>query len=259
MAFDYTEDPTPFSTHRPWPLPRGAWIMAQRWSNLLFAHWAVSSEALRALVPRPLAIDLFENRGWLTIAPFYLSHLRPRNVPSMPWLSEFPELNVRTYVTLDNKPGVFFFSLDAGSALAVEGARFFYHLPYFRADMSVTEERDGSIAYRSHRAHAGAAAAELRARYRPTGDPRPAPLGSLDNWLTERYCLYAVDRHARVHRAEIHHRPWPLQPAVATFERNTMAVAAGIPVDGPPARVSFSRMLDVVVWAPEVVGTIPTR
>ena len=254
MPFEYTEDPTPFSTHRPWPLPRGPWVMAQRWTNLLFAHWPVSSNALRALVPEALALDLFEKQAWITITPFYLSHLRPPGVPSVPWLSEFPELNVRTYVTLDDKPGVFFFSLDAGSALAVEGARVLFHLPYFRADMSVLSESDGTIAYHSRRTHDGAPAAELRARYRPMGGASESALGSVDNWLTERYCLYAVDRERRIHRAEIHHRAWSLRSAEAVFEVNTMAEAAGVPVHGVPSRLSFSRRLDVVVWPPKVVA-----
>jgi uncharacterized protein len=254
MPFEYTEDPTPFTTHRPWPLPRGPWIMAQRWTNLLFAHWSVSIDALRPLVPESLGLDLFDNRAWLTITPFYLSHLRPRGVPSMPWLSEFPELNVRTYVTLDDKPGVFFFSLDAGSALAVEGARWLFHLPYFRANMSVTPEDDGTIAYYSHRTHDGAPAAEFRARYRPTGTAALSALGSVDDWLTERYCLYAVDRERRIHRAQIHHRPWSLQTAEATFDENTMAEATGVPIHGVPSRLSFARCLDVVVWAPELMA-----
>ena len=256
MPFEYTEDPTSFSTHRPWPLPRGPWVMAQRWTNLLFAHWPVAGDVLRQLVPESLALDLFQGQAWLTITPFYLSHLRPRGVPSVPWLSEFPELNVRTYVTLDDKPGVFFFSLDAGSALAVEGARVLFHLPYFRAGMRVLSESDGTIAYQSRRTHDGAPAAELRARYRPTGEASESALGSLDNWLTERYCLYAVDRERRIHCAEIHHRPWSLRSAEATFDVNTMADAAGIPIQSAPARTTFSRMLDVVVWAPQVVRPV---
>jgi uncharacterized protein len=250
---DWTEDPTPHVAHRPWPLPRAPWIMAQRWSNLLFAHWPVPHDVLRPLVPAVLPLDLFQGGdAWVSITPFYLSRLRPRGLPAVRWISEFPELNVRTYVTLDGKPGVYFFSLDAGSALAVAGARAFYHLPYYEAAMTVHKARDGGIFYHSRRTQRGAAAADFNAHYRPTGVGAPAAAGSLDHWLVERYCLYAVERETRVYRAEIHHRPWTLQPAELRIELNTMATAAGIALEGPPHSVTFSARLDIVAWAPEV-------
>jgi uncharacterized protein YqjF (DUF2071 family) len=249
---DWTEDPTRHIAHRPWPLPRSPWIMGQRWSNLLFAHWPVSPDVLRPLVPPRLALDLFEGTGgWVSVTPFYLSRLRPWGFPAAPWISEFPELNVRTYVTLEDKPGVYFFSLDAGSQLAVYAARSLFHLAYYEAAMTLHEARDGTIFYHSRRTHAGAAAADFSARYRPTGSGAPAAPGTLDHWLVERYCLYAVEHETSVYRAEIHHRPWLLQPADARIELNTMGTAAGIPLEGPPSRVTFSSRLDVVVWAPE--------
>lgn len=227
--------------------------MAQRWNNLLFAHWPVKIEVLRPLVPKSLTIDLHAGTAWLSITPFYLSHLRPRGIPAFPVVSEFPELNVRTYVTLHGKGGVYFFSLDAGSTLAVEAARALFHLPYFRADMEVTSASDGAISYSSTRNHPGAPPANLIARYRPAGDVRRADEGSLDHWLTERYCLYAIDSAQNVHRCDIHHRPWPLQPAELEIERNTMAAAAGISLPQENPRLSFTRQLDVVIWAPKRV------
>src|SRR5919204_5477516 len=137
--YGWTRDPTSDTSHRPYPMPAGSWIMAQRWSHLLFAHWPVDIDALRAIVPPSLPLDTFDGAAWLSIVPFYLSHLRPRWLPALPWVSAFPELNVRTYVTLGGKPGIYFFSLDAGSPLAVAGARAIYRLPYFRASMTVHE------------------------------------------------------------------------------------------------------------------------
>ena len=224
--------------------------MAQRWSDLLFAHWPVDAGALRALVPDSLPLDLFENEAWISVAAFYLSHLRARWLPALPVVSEFPELNVRTYVTLGGKPGVFFFSLDAGSALAVAAARATYFLPYFRANMSIRAAADGTLQYRSRRTDSRGRPAELRARYRPTGPISRAKPGTLDHWLTERYCLYSADHAARVRRAEIHHHQWPLQPAHAELEVNTMASAAGIQLPPTGPRLSFASHLDVVVWAP---------
>jgi uncharacterized protein len=246
-------DPLAEVAHRPWPLPRRPWVMGQRWSDLLFIHRPAKVDAVRALVPPALTLDLHDGTAWVSVTPFYLSHLRPRGVPPLPFVSEFPELNVRTYVTYGGKAGVYFFSLDAGNALAVYGARMLYHLPYFRASMSVREARDGTIHYRSRRTHRPAPAAELSARYRPSGAVTHSKPGSLDHWLTERYCLYALDTARRVYRAEIHHHPWPLQPAEVEIDRETMAAAAGLQLPNEPSRVSFSRRLDVVVWTPERV------
>jgi uncharacterized protein YqjF (DUF2071 family) len=228
--------------------------MGQRWSNLLFIHRQAKVDAVRALVPASLALDVHEGTAWVSVTPFYLSHLRPRGIPPLPWVSEFPELNVRTYVTYGGKPGVYFFSLDAGNPWAVYGARLLYRLPYFRAAMSVAESGDGMIEYRSRRTHRGAVPAEFQARYRPTGASTHSKPGTLDHWLTERYCLYAHDTARRVYRADIHHRPWSLQPAEVALERDTMASAAGLTISSEPARVSFSRQIDVLVWSPERVA-----
>lgn len=227
--------------------------MAQRWSDLLFAHWPVPVDVLRPLVPASLPIDTFDGAAWISVASFYLSHLRPRWVPAFPWLSEFPELNVRTYISLGNKPGVYFFSLDAGSAVAVEAARALYHLPYMRARMHTGRDADGFVTYLSRRTDHRGRPAEFRARYRPVGPVRLSAPGTLDHWLTERYCLYAVDAAERVYRAEIHHRQWPLQPVDAGINVNTMIEAAGVPAEGPPRQLAFAASLDVVVWLPRLV------
>jgi hypothetical protein len=229
--------------------------MAQTWRNLLFAHWPVERRALRPLVPAGLTLQTFDGQAWLGITPFVLTGLRPRALPALPGVSQFPEINVRTYVTTDGKPGVFFFSLDAGSALAVTGARAGYSLPYFRARFRVRAGARGSIVYSSRRVHRGAARAEFSAEYRPTGEPSAAAAGALAHWLTERYCLYAVDQRGRLHRAEIHHPPWPLQPAEAEITRNTMTTGLGFDLPAVEPLLHFSRRLDVHVWPPEPVGS----
>src|SRR5271168_4463454 len=175
--------------HRPWLLPSGGWIMAQSWHDLLFAHWPVPAAILRPHIPARLAIDTFEGQGWLGVVPFRMSGVRLRGTPALPWLSAFPELNVRTYVVADGKPGVWFFSLDARNPAAVAIARAWFHLPYFRARMQCAA-RDGSIHYSSERTHHGASPAALRVNYRPAGEIFEAKPGSLEHFLTERYCLY---------------------------------------------------------------------
>lgn len=248
------DDLTKDVAHRPWPLPGTSWVMAQRWNDLLFAHWPVETATVRALVPSSLTIDRYEQTAWITVTPFYLSDLHARGLPALPWGSQFAEINVRTYVTLGGKPGVWFFSLDAASALAVTAARAIYHLPYYRAAMDIRRADGERIQYSSRRTHDGAPPAEFVASYEPSGDTARAEPGSLDHWLTERYCLYAMDASGRLYRAEIHHRPWPLQPARMAVDINTMARAARIELPDHPPRLSFAHKLDVIVWAPERVG-----
>jgi hypothetical protein len=221
--------------------------MAQRWHDLLFAHWPISADRLRTMIPPELELDTYEGQAWLGIVPFWMSGVRPRGVPSLPWLSTFPELNVRTYVTHGDRPGVWFLSLDAANRLAVRAARFSYHLPYFHARMSATPRGD-AMDYVSQRIHPGAPPAEFQGRYRPTGDAAPPQPGSLAHWLTERYCLYAVDARGRLYCAEILHPPWALQPAAADIDINTMAAAHGIKLPAAPPLLHFSRLQPVVVW-----------
>jgi uncharacterized protein YqjF (DUF2071 family) len=224
--------------------------MAQSWHDLLFAHWPVDSTALRPLIPPQLQIGTFEGQSWLAVVPFRMTGVRLRGTPALPWLSKFPELNVRTYVTLGGKPGVWFFSLDAGNPVAVAIARAWFHLPYFRARMT-SAERQGWIHYQSERTHRGAPGGSLMGRYRPVGkvfSPRPE---TLEHFFTERYCLYTADAHGRIIRGEIHHPPWPLQVAEAEFTGNTMAQAAGVTLPAGKPLLHFSRRQDVVVWRPE--------
>ena len=222
--------------------------MRQRWNRLLFAHWAIHPEKIRPLVPPMLPLDVRDGRCWVAVTPFYLSGLRARGLPAIPGTSAFPELNVRTYVHSDGKPGVYFFSLDAGAVSAVMGARLFYALPYFYSHMRV-QYRGESVHYVCTRRHMGKIA-EFECDYAPSGDVANAAPGSLEHFLTERYCLYAVEA-GRLYRAEIHHVPWPLQPATATIATNTMAGAAGIELPDAPPLLHFASKLDVLVWTPE--------
>jgi uncharacterized protein len=235
--------------HRPFPLPAGPWVMQQVWHDLLFAHWPLPPEALRPLVPPELPLDLCDGKAWVAVTPFWMSGVRPRGLPALPWLSRFPELNVRTYVTLDGKPGVFFFSLDAARLPAVWAARIGYRLPYFHAEMRV--RGDSPIHYTCRRRRLRTEA-EFEGYYRPVGAAAPALPGTLAHFLTERYCLYTLAA-GRVYRAVIHHAPWPLQRAEADITKNTMAQAAGITLPGAAPHLLFSRQLRVLIWLPEKV------
>jgi hypothetical protein len=237
------------TAHRPWPLTSGPWIMAQSWHDLLFAHWKVDAAVLRPHIPAELAIDTFERQTWLGVVPFRMSGVRLRWTPALPWLSAFPELNVRTYVSAQGRPGVWFFSLDAANPVAVAAARLSFHLPYFRARMTCRDV-DGWNQYQSERTHRGARGAVLEARYRGAGEAFEPQRGTLAHFLTERYCLYSAASRGRVYRGEIHHPPWLLQPAEAQFAQNSMAEAAGLTIPGALPVLHFARRQDMVAWAP---------
>jgi uncharacterized protein len=234
--------------HRQWPMPDRPWLMTQTWHDLLFAHWAIDAAQLRPLVPGVFDLDLFEGTAWLGIVPFHMTNVAPRGVPSLPWVSEFPELNVRTYVRAADRSGIYFFSLDAGSALAVQTARTLFNLPYHTATMDLGRTATGAIDYTSSRA--SAPRAELRATYQPIGAPFVPVAGSLEYFLTERYCLYNIDRSGAPYRLDIHHPPWTLQSAAASITQNTMAEVNGITVTGPPALLHFAKRQDAVAWLP---------
>src|ERR1044071_1235308 len=226
--------------------PSGWPIMRQHWGKLLFMHWPVPIERLRPLIPERLTIDSFEGSAWIGVVPFTMWGVRPIFTPSVPGLSAFHELNVRTYVHLDGTPGVWFFSLDAESALAVWGARTFFHLPYFKARMSL-KEQEQTILYASRRTHQGAPPAEFDAVWR-IGDalPESAP-DSIAFFLTERYCLYAAHRD-RLFRCRIFHPPWPLQQAALASVSSTMIESLGLPAPAGDPLLHYAEALQVDIW-----------
>ena len=226
--------------------------MRQSWEHLLFAHWPVPAEALRPMIPAGLELDLFDSTAWLGIVPFQITGFRLRGLPPVPTMGAFPELNVRTYVTCRERgqprPGVWFFSLDAPSRLAVAGARALYRLPYFLADMSCRAEEGAAVDFKTARRHQPAGLAQFRGRYRPAEVGISYVRSRFDDWVAERYRLYTANRRGRLYVCDIHHPPWPLQPAEAGFEINTMAEAAGIRLPDVPPTLHFARAIDVLIW-----------
>jgi uncharacterized protein YqjF (DUF2071 family) len=237
--------------HRPWPLPRGPWIGRQSWYDLLFAHWPVPVSALRSYVPHGLEVQEKDGSSWVGVTCFRLADLSLRRLPELPWVGRFLELNVRLYVEREGKPGVWFLSLDASSALAVAGARTFLNLPYVRARMSMTAQ-DGGFRFESVRRRR--APAHFSAEYQPVGSMREAPPGTLEHFLTERYCLYTRLPGGRLARVQIHHWPWPLQDAVGQVAATELFAAHALPVSGPPALLHFADCQDTLVWPPELTG-----
>jgi uncharacterized protein YqjF (DUF2071 family) len=244
-GFDYVE-------HRPYPVAPGPWVMGQRWHDLLFAHWRIEPEVIQALLPRAVTVDTFDGSAWLAVVPFAMADVRLRGCPPIPGLSDFLELNVRTYVRSGDLAGVYFFSLDASGWAAVRAARYGASLPYFDALMELRRRADW-IGYRSRRTHRGAPPAEFHAYYRPVGPVEYPQPGSLEYFLTERYRLLAQRRPGELINIEIHHAPWPLQPAECRIKLNTMTEWLGIRLDRPPDHLRFARFQDVQTWWPKPV------
>lgn len=235
--------------HRPWALPAGEWSWRQSWCDLAFAHWPVPLSVVRPHVPAALDVQRFDGSAWIGIVPFRMEGVMRRSFPDVPGLSAFPELNVRTYVEHRGKPGVWFLSLDATNALAVWAARRWFHLPYHRARIAVTR-RASTLDYRLQREGSPVA---FDAAYSAVGEPCEAPPGTIEHFLTERYCLYAQPSDRRIARLEVHHAPWPLRRAELELRRSTMMAPWGIALDGAPALVHFAERVDVVLWAAELV------
>lgn len=237
------------SKARPWPAPARPWAMWQVWSDLLFAHWPISPRAMAGALPPGLAPDLWEGEAWLGVVPFRMPILQIRGAPNVAPFTSLTEINVRTYVTVGSKPGVYFFSLDADNPITVQAARLWYNLPYFNArfacDFAV---KDGSVRYQMRRADPRARPAAFVADYHPVGPARPAAPGSLADWLTARYALYVLDRRGHLTRGEVAHAPWPLAPAEAEIRENTMAAAHGLTLPDTPPLLHFSRRLDTLAW-----------
>lgn len=234
------------------------------WHDLLFLHWPVEVSEIQSLLPSGLKVDTFDGRAWVGVVPFTMSGIRARGLPGVPGTSAFAELNVRTYVVCEpglvvveahgavHHPsrGVWFFSLDAASRMAVRVARAVYHLAYYDARMSSRRVNDGWIEYTSNRAHRGAQAAAFEARYRPVGEASPADPGTLAHFLTERYCLYAADARGRLYMARVWHEPWRLCDAESQIKQTTMTQACGISLsDDEPIR-HYAKFMDVEASLP---------
>jgi uncharacterized protein len=233
-------------TDRTWSPPATPWVMRMTWSELLFAHWAMEPEMVARLLPAGLTLDTRDGQAWVGVVPFLMSQVAPRCCPPIPKLSRFLELNVRTYVTHQGKPGVWFFSLDAANRVAVRVARATFNLPYMDAAMSLTED-ESTITYRSERTHRGEPPAQFDATYRASGDTYHAQAGTLEHWLTARYCLYSANRHGQLFRGEIDHPPWSLSSASWTPRRNTMGQALGFDLTGHP-HLLVAQPVTVNAW-----------
>lgn len=240
--------------HRPFPLPQNqSWVMAQSWQKLLFAHYKVDINIIRPMIPSELEIDAYDGEVWISIVPFLMNYVHLRGLPPFPTTGKFPELNVRTYVKHGDKAGVWFFSLDAASILAVTVARLTFNLPYYYAKMSI-ETKQTKIRYKSHRKHPNASPAHFDALYEPTAPVQDYDSSSLDRWLTDRYVLYSANRQGKLFIGHITHLPWQLQPASVVFAQNTLSDALGISLLDTNPLLHYVEHIDVIAWSIQAIS-----
>ena len=226
--------------------PAGRPIMYQTWGKLLFMHWRIEAKLLRPLIPAQLEIDTFDGSAWIGVVPFTMWDIRGSFLPAIPGTSAFHELNVRTYVYHRGVPSVWFLSLDAANRFAVWGARTFYYLPYFNAQMSLIQ--DGKrISYSSVRRDQRGAPAELRVSWNIGETLPPTSPGSLDFFLTERYCL-DTEHRGKLYRARIHHQSWPLQQTQLASLNSTMIECHGLATPEGDPLMHYCEKLRVEIW-----------
>ncbi len=245
------------TSYRPRPLPSGRWALTQRWNDVLFAHWPVPAARVAALIPAGLQVDTFQGSAWLGVVPFWMDRIKVRGVPPIVGARSFPELNLRTYVRdpRTGAAGVYSLSLDASNLLAVAVGRTFYNLPYHWSDIHLEQRTEREFVFQSRR-RLRREPMEFKARYRGLGPTRKLAEmhpGSLEYFLTERYCLFTSDRAGRPIRANVHHVPWPLEDAEADIERNDLAAAFGITLPDEKPVLHYSRRLAVYIWPAELV------
>ncbi len=240
------------TSHKPRPLPAGRWAMTQRWNDLLFAHWPIAAPQIQALLPEWLEADSFQGSAWLGAVPFWLDRIKVRDIPTIPGLRNFPDLNLRTYVRdrFTGTPGFYCFSVDSSNLLAVAAAHAVYHLPYCLAEMRMEARSEREFAFYSRRRFSRQPVI-FKARYRGLGPTRKTVEirpGSLEYFFTERPCVFSSNRAGQPIRTNLYHVPWPLEEAEAEIERNDLASAVGIELPNQEPVLHYSRRLAVYVW-----------
>lgn len=221
------------------------WIMKQTWLDTLFIHYPVKKEKLSKLVPPVLPIDTYDNYGWVSIVPYLTTSVRVRGMPPIPGMNQFAGFNVRTYVNLNGKPGIYFFRLAASNWLNVKMAKVFFKLPYICLDMNF-DKKGNDIYFESESITKNDE--EIKWIYRPKTEKRLAVKGSLEEWLVERYCLYTVNKNGEPFRSDIIHRSWLLQDVDVEFQHNSILTALNIVPESKEAIFQYAKKVKVKIW-----------
>jgi uncharacterized protein YqjF (DUF2071 family) len=234
-------------THRPWPIISKNWIIRQSWSNLLFTHWPISAELLRPHIPRSLQIDTFDGTAWLGVVVFVMDGIYLRGLSALSLTPKFAEINVRTYVQCNGKPGVYFMSLDVADWASLMFAKRWYRLPYKAAQISFQKE-GRTFFCQSLRKEKAKVPIGFHANYIPDSRVYFSKKEMFDHWLTERYCFFSTDTRGNIYCGEIHHQPWPLQKVEIEICRNSLFTPFQFDLSEEKPIVHFSKGLDSLFW-----------
>lgn len=231
------------TAHRPWALPSGSWSYYQEWNRLLFMHFEVPFDVLRALVPTALELDEFDGKYYISVVPFTMEKIRPRFLPAVGFISNFDEINVRTYVKKEGKAGVYFLNIEGGKSLSVFVSKQLSGLPYEKATMKRKEMLYASLNAKKK--------FQLEAKY--TIGEKVQQKTPLQVWLTERYCLYVYVNH-NLYRYQIHHEVWQLKEI--TFDQLKVDYQlAGIHLtENQVIAPNYSDGIKVVAWSKEKIN-----
>lgn len=233
--------------HRPWPLPQVQWRYYQEWNRLLFMHWKVDTAVLEPLIPAGTTLDTFEGKAWLSIVPFSMQKIRLKHLPAFKPVSDFHEINVRTYVTKDGKPGVFFLNIEAEKKLSAWLSRRLSGLPYEKASISRKQENGLQLFASSNKSKQyhldiGYEIGDIRKNKTP-----------LDIFLTERYCVYAPLK-GELYRYNVHHVAWPLHEVkIQSLDLRYLAGNLMLTAGTPPTLAHYSEGVQVVAWDKEKI------
>lgn len=221
------------------------WVMKQTWLDTLFIHYPIKKEDLTSLVPPSLPIDTFDGMGWVSIVPYLTTSVRLRGLPSIPGIREFAGFNIRTYIQLDGKPGVFFFKLAASNWINTNMAKLFFKLPYIYLKMDF-QRVGGYVHFESN--PLGINDGNLKWVYKPSSEQRLAIRGTLEEWLVERYCLYTVNHKGEPLRSDILHQSWLLHDAEVDIQYTPNIVGRGIPRLDTAPFFHYSKKVEVKIW-----------
>lgn len=233
--------------HRPYPLPSKNWIMRQTWKNVLFLHWPIPLEKLRPHIPTSLQIDTYKGTAWLGIILFVLEGIYPFGLSSISLTPKFPEINVRTYVTYNGKPGIYFLSIDVDNWASLKIAKHWYHLPYHSAHISFQKEGESFHCHSVRRENRNDPLS-FHCKYASVSDVYAPKEGTLDHWLTERYCFYSSNNGVSIYCGEIHHQPWPLQKAKIELVNHTLFTPFHFDLPEEKPVIHFSPGVDSLMW-----------
>lgn len=229
--------------HRPWPLPKRPWVHYQEWKNVVFLHWEIPKEILEALIPREVQLDTFENKAYVSLVPFTMKNTRIRYLPSNSLVSDFHEINLRTYIKKDNKAGVYFINMEAGKWISALLARVMTGFPYRYSRINRTAET-----YQASNKHIYT---HLDLKYKV--QEQILKKSDLDRWLTERYCVYLTIHDALCYH-EVHHQPWPLN-RIEISELDLFYQFGKFRIDNKPTIAHYSPGINVIAWNREIIKT----